>query len=69
MLEQKKVEYFIRLSFRDLKCLYEKKGILKMDENVGIIYICVVFFMAIKAMGNVTRVAPMDHISGTLHFI
>lgn len=46
-----------------------KEGILKMDENVGIIYICVVFFMAIKAMGNVTRVAPMDHISGTLHFI
>lgn len=37
-----------------------------MGENVGIIYVCVVFFIAIKAMGNVTRVAPMDQISGTL---
>ncbi|CAK8532159.1 unnamed protein product [Lathyrus sativus] len=34
-----------------------------MGENVGIIYVCVVFFLAFKAMGNVTRVAPMDQIS------
>jgi len=64
VLEQKRVDYFIRLSlsFRDLRLWKER--IIKMGVNVRILCVCVVLFMAIEAMG-VHKTAPMDQFSGT----